>query len=128
MKYEKIVFQSYFLLSRYLKTRQAEWAEAAAQALASIPDPDCPPGKKTNYKSKQIEIESAPKKLYKGTDKFIGFFPTNQNTLYLLRLSDNEIITVHGRPAICTLIGWFKRSCLYSSLSGFCGLLASVFF
>ena len=46
MKYEKIVFQSYFLLSRYLKTRQAEWAEAAAQALASIPDPDCPPGKK----------------------------------------------------------------------------------
>ena len=77
---------------RYLKTRQAEWAEAAAQALASIPDPDCPPGKK-NYKSKQIEIESAPKKLYKGTDKFIGFFPTNQN---LLRLSDNEIITVHG--------------------------------
>ena len=30
--------------SRYLRARQAEWAEAAAQALASIPDPDCPPG------------------------------------------------------------------------------------
>ena len=29
---------------RYLKARQAEWAEAAADALASIPDPDCPPG------------------------------------------------------------------------------------
>ena len=33
---------------------------------------------------------------------------------------DNEIITVHGRPAICTLIGWFKSSRLFISLSGFC--------
>ena len=51
-----------------------------------------------------------------------GFFPTNQNTLYLLRLfySDNEIITVCGRPAICTLIGWFKNSRLFISLFGFC--------
>ena len=41
-----------------------------------------------------------------------GFFPTNQNTLYLLPLfySDNDIITVHGRLAICSLIGWFKSS------------------
>jgi len=32
-----------------------------------------------------------PKELYKGTDKIIGFHPTNQNTLYLLHLfySDN---------------------------------------
>ena len=29
---------------RYLRTRQAQWAEAAAAALAAIPDPDCPPG------------------------------------------------------------------------------------
>ena len=29
---------------RYLKARQAEWAEAAAEALAALPDPDCPPG------------------------------------------------------------------------------------
>ena len=52
-----------------------------------------------------------------------GFYPTNQNTLYLLHLfySDNEIITVHGRPAICTLIGWFKSSCLFISLFGFRG-------
>ena len=44
-----------------------------------------------------------------------GFFPTNQNTLYLLCLfySDNVIITVRGRPAICTLIGWFKSSRLF---------------
>ena len=33
-----------FIPVRYLKARQAEWAEAAADALASIPDPDCPPG------------------------------------------------------------------------------------
>ena len=48
-----------------------------------------------------------------------GFFPTNQNTLYLLCLfhSDNFIITVRGRPAFCTLIGWFKSSCLFISLS-----------
>ena len=31
--------------------------------------------------------------------------------------SDNEITTVRGRPAICTLIGWFKNSRLYISLS-----------
>ena len=34
--------------------------------------------------------------------------------------SENEIITVCGRPAICTLIGWVKSSCLFSSLSGLC--------
>ena len=52
-----------------------------------------------------------------------GFYPTNQNTLYLLHLfySDNEIKTVRGRPAICTLIGWFKSSRLFISLFGFCG-------
>ena len=43
-----------------------------------------------------------------------GFYPNNQNTLYLLHLfySDNEIINVHDRPAICTLIGWIETSCL----------------
>ena len=47
-----------------------------------------------------------------------GFFLTNQNTLYLLRLfySDNEIITLRGRPTKCTLIGWFKSSRLFISL------------
>ena len=46
-----------------------------------------------------------------------GFIPTNQNTLYLLCLfySDNEIITVHGRPAICTIIGWIETSRLFLS-------------
>ena len=29
---------------RYLRDRQAQWAEEAAAALAAIPDPDCPPG------------------------------------------------------------------------------------
>ena len=63
-----------------------------------------------------------PKKLCKGMDKIIGFYPTNQNTLYLLCLlySDNEIITVHGRPAICTLIGWF--------LVIFCGFFLKIEF
>ena len=48
-----------------------------------------------------------------------GFYPTNQNTLYLLHLfySDNEIITVHGRPAICTLIGWIETSRLCLSFN-----------
>ena len=57
-------------------------------------------------------------------DEIIGFFPTNENSLHLLHLfySDNEIIIVHGRPAICTLIGWFKSSRLFISLSGFCDL------
>ena len=50
------------------------------------------------------------------------FYPTNQNTLYLQHLfySDNEIITECGRPAICTLIYWFKSSRLFISLFGFC--------
>ena len=54
-----------------------------------------------------------------GKGKIIGFFPTNQITLYLLHwfCSDNEIITVCCRPEICTLIVWFKSSCLYISLS-----------
>ena len=47
-----------------------------------------------------------------------GISPSNQNSLYLLHLfySDNEIITVHGRPAISTMIGWFKSSRLFISL------------
>ena len=37
-----------------------------------------------------------------------------------LSYSDNEIITVCGRPAVCSLIGWFKTSHLFISLFGFC--------
>ena len=48
-----------------------------------------------------------------------GFYPTYQNTLYLLHsfYSDNEIITVCGRPAICTLIGWIETSHLCLSFN-----------
>ena len=48
-----------------------------------------------------------------------GFYPTNQITLYLLRLfySDNEIITVSCRPEICTFIGWIETSRLRLSFS-----------
>ena len=48
-----------------------------------------------------------------------GSYPTNQITLYLLRLfySDNEILTVHCRPAICTLIGWIEISHLCLSFN-----------
>ena len=50
--------------------------------------------------------------------ELIGFSPSNQNALYVLCLfySDNEILTIRGRPAICTLIGWFKSFCLNTSL------------
>ena len=60
-----------------------------------------------------------PRYFTKGLAELIGFSLSNQNSLYLLHLfySDNEIITVRGRPAICTLIGWFKSSRLYISLS-----------
>ena len=53
----------------------------------------------------------------------IGFYPTNQKTLYWLLLFyyNDEIITVCGKPTIFTLIGWFKSSHLFSSLSGFFG-------
>ena len=63
------------------------------------------------------------RKLYKGTNEIISFYPTNLNTLYLLLLfySVIEIMTVRSRPVICTLIGWVKSSCLFTSLSGFCG-------
>ena len=75
------------------------------------------------------------KKLYKRIGEIICFFPTNQNTLYLLRLfySENEIITVCGRPAICTLISWGKSSiaipclfsvCIVSSISNMCWCLS----
>ena len=48
-----------------------------------------------------------PRYFIKGQAETTGFYPTNQITLYLLRLlySDNEIITMFGRPAICYLIG-----------------------
>jgi len=29
---------------KYLKARQTEWREAEERRIASIPDPDCPPG------------------------------------------------------------------------------------
>ena len=63
-------------------------------------------------------ITSLPRYFIERSAELIGSFPSNQNTLYLLCLfySDNEIITVHGIPEICTLNGWFKSSCL-----GFCG-------
>ena len=56
-----------------------------------------------------------------------GFYQTNQNTLYLLRLfySDNEILTVHGRPAIYTLIGWIETSRLCLSLNKVSWILSS---
>ena len=56
-----------------------------------------------------------------------GFYQTNQNTFYLLHLfySDNEIITVHGRPAICTLIGWIETSRLCLSLNKVSWILSS---
>ena len=48
-----------------------------------------------------------------------GFYPTNLNTLYMLHLfySYNEIITVRGRPEICTLIGWIETSRLCLSFN-----------
>ena len=51
--------------------------------------------------------------------ELIGYFPSNQNTLYLLCLfySDNEIITVCCRPELCTLIGWIETSHLCLSFS-----------
>ena len=60
---------------------------------------------------------SVPRNFIK--DEIIGFYPTNQNTLYLLHLfySDTEIIIVHGRPAICTLIGWIETSRLFLSFN-----------
>ena len=69
--------------------------------------------------SKYVQI---PRYFIKEQAETTGFFPTNQNTLYLMCLfySDNVIITVHGRPAICTLLSWFKSSCLFISLYGFC--------
>ena len=55
-------------------------------------------------------MKQNPKKLYEEMDEIIGFFPTNQNTTYLLCIfySENEIITVRGRPATWTLIDWVK--------------------
>ena len=80
------------------------------------------PGRGCNWKH-YLNVGQRSKKLHKGTGKIIGFYLTNQNTIYLLHLfySDNKIITVRGIPAICTIIGWVKSSCLFSSFSGFCG-------
>ena len=66
-----------------------------------------------------IDRPTSPRYFIKGQVGLIDFFLSNQNTLYVMHLfySDNEIKTVCGRPAICTLIGWFKSSRLYTSLS-----------
>ena len=57
-------------------------------------------------------MSSRAKKLQKEMGEIIGFHPTNLNPLYLLHLfySDIEIITLHGRLAIGTLIAfvWAK--------------------
>ena len=44
---------------RYLRTRQAQWAEAAAAALAAIPDPDCPPGHVRLPEEQRLEMVSS---------------------------------------------------------------------
>ena len=59
-----------------------------------------------------------------GKGKIIGFFPTNQITLYLLHwfCSDIEIITVCCRPTIWALIGWGKTTQVAHSLLCFYGM------
>ena len=51
---------------------------------------------------------------------FIKELTRSQFSLLPLFYTVNEIITVHGRQAICTLIGWLKSFRLLISLSGFC--------
>ena len=67
----------------------------------------------------------------KNTQKLKRYEPKcptkNQSTLPLPFICCVYSITVHGRPAICTLIGWFKSSCLFISLSGFC-VFCPIFF
>ena len=46
-------------------------------------------------------------------EEIIGFFPTNQNTLYLLYNCMRQTSNLHSH--------WVKRSCLFNSLSRFCG-------
>ena len=48
---------------KYLKTRQAQWAEEEAKRIASIPDPDCPPG------HVKLEDSSRVQKLKEMTEK-----------------------------------------------------------
>ena len=74
-------------------------------------------------------VQERPKKLYKRTDNIIVFHPTHQNTLYLLHLfySENDIIIVCSKPAICTFIGWVKSSCLFNPLSKFCEQRLQIF-
>ena len=56
-----------------------------------------------------------------GKGKIIGFFPTNQITLYMLHwfCSDFEILTVCCRPTIWALIGWGKTTQVAHSLLHF---------
>ena len=42
------------------------------------------------------------------------------NSYKIMNKWTTSLTTVHSWTAICTLIGWFKSSRLYSSLSGFC--------
>jgi len=44
---------------KYLKARQAQWAEEAEQLKAAIPDPDCPPGHVKLAEDDRIERLSA---------------------------------------------------------------------
>ena len=85
--------------------------------------------KSENVNSRLDLVQERPKKLYKRTDDCIVFHPTNQNTFYLLHLFYfiYEIITFHGKPAICTLIGWVKSSCLFNPLSEFCEQKLQIF-
>ena len=78
------------------------------------------------WKSRDIKsftLGTNPKKHYKGKEMIIGFYPTNQNTLYLLCLfySDKEIITVRGRRQTSNMHSHWLGSLQFNSLSGFCG-------
>ena len=70
-------------------------------------------------KFRKADVSCPQDTLLKDRQRRLVFYPSNQNTLYLLHLfySDNEIITVHRRPTIFTLIGWIEISSLFLSFN-----------
>ena len=65
---------------RYLRTRQAQWAEEAAAALAAIPDPDCPPGHVRLPEEERLQMVESFSSQHAGLLKDLNRLPVSSDS------------------------------------------------
>jgi len=99
---------------KYLKTRQAEWRDAEAAALAAIPDPDCPPGHRLLPQEERLSRLEMRKERHKELLEEVNRLPVSSDTRRVrLRRAELEAelaqlegdITVYNRHKVFVKAG-----------------------